>query len=72
MLYKQPTNIFSYVNKKILIFKHQISICAILLYDEICDISSVLCTGLSDIFSVPAEIHTMLPFMFVNLKDICS
>jgi len=69
--YKAPANIFSYVNKiKIVVtFKHQISICAILLNDGLCDVSSVLCTGLSDNFSVTAEIDTTLPFMFENLKD---
>jgi hypothetical protein len=70
MLYKAPANIFSCVHKiKIVVtFKHKISICAILLYDGICDVSSVLCTGMSDIFSVTAEMDTILPFMFVNLK----
>ena len=65
MLYKAPGNIFSYVHKIkiVVIFKHQISICAILLYDGVCDASSVLCTGLSHIFSVTAEIDTILPFI---------
>jgi hypothetical protein len=73
MLYKAPENIFSYVNKiKIVVtFKHQISICAILLYDGICDVSIVLCTGLSDIFSV-TEMDTILAFVFLNLKDKTS